>query len=323
MPQTIDSNTDENLSELLQSAGRQASKWRKFRRWTLGLSASLLLIPLLTSYFLKSEASTLGAYLMFFPIVLSMLGLLAGILIRPMRGNPLHSLWASESVQAIGPLAEAAQMLMPDVSAKALAALLRALPRVNESDIPALTSYQRVCLHRLLGETAPSVVSATMKPLLGLTGLPTGLLQIGRLFVAGALPPQPPLMEAILYAYIYMGDASDLRVVQRLANAVPTPAQTVIQANLQKTARDILPLLAERVEQLQSRADLLRASSESALPMQAETLLRPAQASGTTAPDELLRISAEPADEPASAIAARYPDAVETANPVAPPLQQT
>ena len=305
MPVSTAPQSDDAMQQVIQVAGRQVVKWRRRRRWTLGISWLTIMLPWFLAVLRIHFTPEASVWLIVFPLFAGSIGLLAGILMRPMRRNPLNSLFESQDVQAIGPLAETMQMLLPEMAARAVPALLRLLPLVNEQNLPPLTAYQRTCLHRLLGNiglpeegAAPfadevlSAVGASLAPLKVVQGLAKGTVAFN-----------PQLADAILYAYLYMGNADDLHVVRRLARpAAQSHTQTVGAAGLSKTAAEILPLLEERVKQENVQAELLRGASA---PMPgASALLHPAYGTAPPHQAELLR--------PGTKSEARLPGAAST-----------
>lgn len=300
MKNTIPPSATQITPQLLQEAERQVVKWRKRRRYGIGFFGLLALFPLLLTLFWHPSVMTpLYAHLMVDPLFFGMLGLLICYLMRPTRRNPLNVLWDTQDAQAIGPLAEAMQMALPETSMKAARALQRLLPLINEHNQPHLSAYQRACLHRILG-AVPQAANSGNAPLSAVTDA-VGISPILNVFTAArtlgavqSIPIAPELAEAILYAYIYMGDSDDLSVVQRLARPNANPlTQTVGAAKLHKTAQEVLPLLEERVKQQEARDISLRPST---VPISdTSMLLHPAHGVSSQPAEELLR--ADQADQ--------------------------
>jgi hypothetical protein len=96
------------------------------------------------------------------------------------------------------------------------------------------------------------------------------------------------LVLAILKAFEQVGDQAALPTVQKLAAGEWQAAQ---DSAVRAAAAECLPFLVQRIQQAGMSRTLLRPSDSLSLPD--ETLLHPAGASADTAPDELLRPTAE------------------------------
>ncbi len=179
---------------------------------------------------------------------------------------------AIEDLRAVGPLAESLDIEATAVRAQVEEALIRLLPRLQASDAGLLNREQRVCLNKALN---------------------------GR---------NEDLIIAILRAYEQVGDETALPCVESLANETPDTlssaqdsrmSESIItgllgaklkaapSAHITAAAQSCLSYLRVRVEQQRASQTLLRGASANAVAP--NTLLRPAQASEATHPEQLLR----------------------------------
>jgi hypothetical protein len=142
------------------------------------------------------------------------------------------------SVQAVGPLAEALDW--PDMHSRRIAieALTQLLPRLHATDAALLNPAQRAALYRTLTMTN-----------------------------AGA---HSKFLVALLKALEQVGDQAAIPSVENLLKSQPVTSQ---QKKVHEAARDCLPYLQEQARQDQYSQTLLRAASGPTIPT--ETLLRP------------------------------------------------
>ena len=270
-------------------------KWRRRRRYTIGVFRLLALSPLLIFMFWHPATMTpLSAHLMVDPLFFGALGLLVSYLMRPTRRNPLNYLWDAQDVEAIGPLAESMQMALPEISMKAIPALLRLLSRVNEQNAPHLTLYQRTCLHKILGSFPQELdgLASIAGAVSDVVGTPMTLVKTVRTLAnAQSRSGKSPTRRGHSVRVYLHGQ-------QRLParGAAPCPprrqspdADTLFPANLQKAAQEVLPLLAERVKQSDARDVSLRPATA---PFDTSTLLHPAQGVPSQPAGESLRVDA-------------------------------
>jgi hypothetical protein len=154
-----------------------------------------------------------------------------------------------DDIRAVGPLAEALEFEDDQIRTIVVNALARLLPRLKASDAPLLNSEQRACLYRALQQST--------------------------------LPPLSRLTLPILKALEQIGDEEALPQVESLLR------QPYLNSEKRAAAETCREFLIQNAEQKRIRKTLLRpVETVEAHP---ETLLRPAQACTTTAPEELLR----------------------------------
>lgn len=276
----------------MQQAAIETVKWRKRRRRALGassLAAGLSLTGVVGSLFLMFHNMAWARVWVpigmacFLTFVISLLGLLAGVLIRPLGKNPLQSLWNAEEIVAVGPLLEATQMLMPDVKAKAIAALTRLLPQMQAEDAALLTTYQRNALRRLLSigpVEHPSYNALTME------GIPVAQIEAMRTTYQGRTEAQTRFVLGALHVLKHIGAGQEVALVERLAtgNGVARNNDTI-----QEAAQECLPIVQARAVQERGSQSYLRAASEPSAP--SDVLLRPSAGTAETDNRHLLRAS--------------------------------
>lgn len=280
----------ETVDQLYARSVREVQKWRKRRRWTLGLSWGGFILGLLGMCLLSSAGLGQAVGVTSFLVVLGgLLGLLAGMLMRPTRRNALNSLLQTDNVRAVGPLLEATQMMIPEISTRATSALIRLLPRLREEHADLLTPLQRNYLRSLIAEDASKragPTTAALGQVVGnLSGVPSVIAGATSFFGANRFLGchSEALSVAVVQAMAYIGDGKDLELVQRIA------ANPVQQAALQSRSR-----LESRIKNLTARDTHLRAAPAPAA--SAEELVRPAQPSTPQLETSLLVRPAQ--DEP-------------------------
>lgn len=217
----------ETLEQLYARSVREVQKWRKRRRWTLGISWGAFILGQLSTAtpmsWVKLAPAIPAASL--FLIVSSLLGLLVGMLMRPSNRNALNSLLETDDVRAIGPLLEAMQMMIPAITGRAAGALIRLLHNVRGEHAELLTPLQRRYLRSLIAGDAPKRASnsavATAVHLSGALNLvPVDAVKASiSPFTANKFMGfrSEALSVAVVEALAYIGDSADLELIQRIA----------------------------------------------------------------------------------------------------------
>ena len=207
-----------------------------------------------------------------------MVGIILGILMRPLRNSPLEQLYHADMVQAVGPLLDATEMLMPDVKLKAIDALIPLLTRIGAADGPFLTGRQRA---RLRGLMASGLIeqlnyeAADQIPVQGVANIRAESAARQRSFTVAALS-----------ALAAIGSVDDVKLVQRLAEG---KGLAWVDVRVTEAARECLPILIARAEEQRSSNSYLRAADPPAA--EANMLLRGADSTAASAPHHLLRAS--------------------------------
>jgi hypothetical protein len=195
---------------------------RKKRRrqlgWKLLFKTALFGIPALLLFVLHGRFMGLG----------NLIGVLLGsVIVTVMVSRSQHNaayLLAKhfEDVSIIGPLAEALEYRSRPVREAAAAALIRLLPRVQESDADLLTSEQRSNLHSAL------------------------------------MNKNPELVLAVLNVFEVTGDATAIPNVQKLAAGLGVASEN---RRVLEAAQHTLLVLRQRAEAQRAPQTLLRAAS--------------------------------------------------------------
>ncbi len=286
------------LSATILQSSEQVRKWRHRKRRIIGVSAllfpsSLALVAL--SIIMQPYYDNLLPYLgdapdhvlhtllisIFLIVPASLFGMIAGILMRPTRRNAINTLWVTDNVQAIGPLLDATGMLMPDVKARAIRALIPLLTRVRAEDVVPLTGSQRARMRRLLG-TVP--IDQPNYQAQETEGIPKPQIETMQAEFQKTIDHVREFALAALHALTEIGTGQDVATVQQLAfgNGLARNDPQVHAA-----ARACLPILLARAEEERSSSTYLRAAEQpTAHP---DVLLRPAAAATVTDPQQLLR----------------------------------
>lgn len=160
-----------------------------------------------------------------------------------------------DSVQAIGPLAEALEWPDAYIRHVAIKALTQLLPQLRASDSSLLTPRQRIALYRMLSMKHARTHST--------------------------------FLVTLLKALEQVGDQTVVPYVESLANSTPYTSQ---QQKVRDAAVNCLPFIKEQAKQDQYSQTLLRAASIEDVP--AEHLLRPAFGTACTETAYLLRADA-------------------------------
>jgi hypothetical protein len=280
----------ETIEQLYARSVREVQKWRKRRRWTLGLSWGAFILGQLSTAAPASWAQRGPAIpvMSFLLVIGSLLGLLMGMLMRPSQRNALNSLLQTDDVRAVGPLLEAMQMMIPAITGKAADALIRLLPSLREEHATLLTPLQKRYLRSLIVADAPRrpanpALSTVVQLSSTLNLLPIDAVNASvSPFTANKFMGyhSEPLSVAVVQALAYIGDNNDLELIQRIA------ANPVQQAALRAQS-----LLESRIKSLNEREthlrvasvpsaspdELRRAAQPSSTPSDPATLVRPTQ----------------------------------------------
>jgi hypothetical protein len=286
------------LSKTILQSSKQARKWRRRKRRVIGVSALLFAASLALaalSFIMQPYYAYLLPYLGDAPnhvlqtliisicliVPASLVGVIAGILMRPTRRNAINTLWVTDNVQAIGPLLDATGMLMPDVKAQAIRALIPLLTRVRAKDVVSLTGPQQACLRRLLG-VAP--IDQPNDQALETEGIPKPQIETMQAEFQKTIDHVREFALAALHALTEIGTGQDVATVQRLASGNGLARN---DPQVHAAARACLPILQARAEEERSSSTYLRAAEPpTACP---DVLLRPATAATITDPQQLLR----------------------------------
>lgn len=211
------------LPELLIQTKQEVSKWRKRRRRTLGISAFLFPLSFVCMSLINFIPHNMTFMMLGFLMLMgSLFGLLAGILMRPLRNNPVHLLWESENVEAVGSLLEATQMLLPEIKFKALEGLVRLLPRMQASEADLLTSDQRNCLRHLL---IANPIEQPHYPSLSLEGIPFQQIETMQKLFADRISQQRDLALGILHVFAHIGAGKEISLVSEVGAGRRTGAE--------------------------------------------------------------------------------------------------
>jgi hypothetical protein len=170
-------------------------------------------------------------------------------------------------VRAIGPLIDAWHLGDMKTREISMAALSELLPLMKAEDAALLTPSQRVRLCHQLGFQVENPLHKDI-----------------RVLFQPADDRKIDFHVAILQAFGQVGDSNAIPVVTPLAAREP---RTQGEKRIHEAATACLAALLLRREQARSSETLLRSSQPSAA--DPNTLLRPAEGSGETAPAELLR----------------------------------
>lgn len=223
--------TGETAEELYRRAAREVRKWRMIRRAILGTSfAGFFFGPIVCWLMQHSPLASAMPMFMFLLIVGTMLGLLAGMLMRPTRHNALYSLLQMNDPRAIGPLLEAMRIMIPDIAAQAGVALIRLLPTLEPEHAILLTPLHRRYLRGLIEGDAPKravnpSVSSLINTVNVISIVPSYFFDVKSIFSSSSNIfgyRSPELSIAIIETLARIGDATDMELVQRIA---PTPVQ--------------------------------------------------------------------------------------------------
>lgn len=253
---------------------RQVTRWRRRRRLTIGISATSAACGMLAVMLMMMLANTvmlkpsIGLLLLFVLLLIGgLVGLLVGVLMRPLSGNVINKLWMLQGVSALGPLAEVTQMLLPQLTPIAEKRLSRELLHLRETDGDAFTPFQRRYLRKLLTSKGFGVVVQ-----------PTGTLAYS----------QKALVLGLLHAIELIGTGADLGVVSRLADGRMLASH---DPDVKLAAQRCRDALHARIVEEQNPARLLRAAA--APTGTSDSLLRPASNSSDVDPQVLLRTPTE------------------------------
>ena len=254
-------------SEMIQSATKEAARWRKRRRPIL-----IVTLILWVSFMGISGLASKGLP---FPIPV-MVGLVAAwvsfvcymaFVYKPKRTSPIHQLWDTADHSIIGAVIDAYHMMLPEMSKQAGVTLLTLLPQLTPDDEQYLNEYHRKCLRKFV---SPITANAIVQ----MAGDTKSEMNIEH--------SHTQLAAATIKAWKSVGNRDDLAIVESLAsgNVISNRSHVVLDA-----AIACLPTLRARVEAMKPQETYLRASSA---PVE---LLRPAYGAEETDPALLLRPS--------------------------------
>jgi len=271
-PQVAEEQTTEWNQTLTRQVEQRNRHLRRAIMGFLGYTAAMSLAMLLLKHWIGPERWQENA---FSPYLLIPQLLAVFAFVGYMSYNQIPRCGAREAIQklqevadvaSVGPLIDALKLDDLKVRESARTALIELLPRLQPEDAALLNTAQRAKLCSVLSIPVENPlykdVAAVFRP---------------------AHDRAVNLRVAILQAFAQVGDERALRIVERLAGA---EANTHGERRIREAAQQCLPVLQERVRQLNAPSTLLRASAVAESP---DILLRPAMEGGATAPGELLR----------------------------------
>jgi len=247
--------------------------------WSIPLFYSLMGMTLLIGKTLLGDERAMAwitspfAYVPGLIFWIGMTLFLTGSIVNPRkRLRPLaQTLADTNDVRAIGPLIDALKLEDRKIHAIAKEGLIKLLPRLHASDADLLGPEQRTLLCRKLSWPIQGI-DGNLRPL-----------------SPAAYQREVAFRVAILQAFAQVGDSKALAMVEQLAQG---EAKTAELRQIQVAAQACLPSLVLRCEQIRRHKTLLRAAYAS--DTGADTLLRAAQGTRETPPNQLLRPDPSP-----------------------------
>ncbi|MCW3055026.1 MAG: hypothetical protein JWN14_4196 [Chthonomonadales bacterium] len=247
--------------------------------WSIPLFYSLMGMVLLIGKTLLGDERAMAwitspfAYVPGLVFWLGMTLFLTGSILEPRKRlrKMAQTLVDTNDVRAVGALIDTLKLEDRKIRSIAVEGLIKLLPRLQAKDAELLNPEQRALLCSRLSRP-PKKIDVNLRPL-----------------SPAAYQREVAFRVAILQAFAQVGDSRALAVVERL---VQGEAKTEELRQVQAAAQACLPSLILRCEQIRSHKTLLRAADAS--DTGAETLLRAAQGTRETPPEQLLRPDSSP-----------------------------
>lgn len=272
--ETITSPSSTDQERLLAQAKVQAARWKRLRTASGMVCAWAIIIGLIcligvVRYLVFNEIQTM--FLMSLSAVASLAVMIGCFKLRPGRKNPIHLLCQSDNINAVGPLIDAMQLSIPEITNNARTTLLRLLPRLTSADYYKLNRGQRDYLNSILNVAVFSYAydrDLTQAALMALSkvGDETAIPYVKRLAMNGVVRN-----TAVHYA-------------QRLATYGVIKER---DAQTRQMAMECLNALDERSKNYSDQLTCLRSASAPETP--GDALLRPTSISSPSDPSQLLR----------------------------------